>query len=288
MPTTSRVLLLTLVAMLMLAVFTATTARAEFDDEDDDGVPTSTQGSDVPEDPKVDMAVGDDDDEPENMPEEEDEDEDDAMSQSPVVGKAVFLGAAEGEQLAAGEWVDTILAFDNIDESAGYIVRFVASHLNQIGDQTAYVQNFTGNTYERTVEAKSTGTFKYRFKPHESLDPRDYNLVIRMFFSTPNNETLAVAAFNGTVTVTEPLGTDPEMIMTFVTIAALLGAAVWWFSGKKASAPARRPASATTSTQEMGTKASLNNDYVSADHMRFQQALNDRKTSSSPKSRKNK
>eukprot|EP01084_Bolivina_argentea_P175395 303750_1 len=267
--------------MLVLAVLSATTASAQ-DEDDEDGVPASAQ---VPEDPKVDMTSGDDDDEPDNLPEEEEEEAEEGIKG--LTAKTVFLGAADGEQLAAGEWVDTVLAFDNADESQDYQVRFVASHLNQIGDSLAFVQNFTGNTFERTVAAKSTGTFLYRFKPHENLDPRDYNLVIRVFFSTANNETLAIAAYNSTVTITEPLGTDPEMIMTFVTIAGLIGAAVWFFSNKKGSssaAKAPRAAAPSAATQEMGSKGSLNKDYISADHLRFAQAKADRNAGSqSPK-----
>ena len=253
-------------------------------DDDDDGVPRGTQGSDVPEDPKVDMAAGDDDDEPDNMPEEEEEEPEEGIQG--LTAKTIFLGATGEENIfPAGDWIDTILAFDNADDTAAYTVRFVASHINQIGDANAYVQNFTGNTFERAIESKSTGTFKYRFKPHESLNAQDYNLVIRVFFSTSNNETLAIAAYNSTISITEPTGTDPEMIMTFVTIAALIGAAVWFFQNKQSKKPRyTATASASASTQEMGSKGSLNKDYISEDHLRFAQAQKDRnQASQSPK-----
>lgn len=269
MSTATRLLMLTLVAMLVLGVFTATSVKAQ--DEDDDEV-----NPQIPEDPKVDMNADGDDDEPDNLPDEEEAEETEGING--LSAKTIFLGDAVTEQLPAGEWVNTVLAFDNADETSAYTVRFVAAHLNQIGDQNAYVQNFTGNTFERVVESKATGSFKYRFQPHASLDPRDYNLVIRVFFSTSNNETLAIAAFNSTISITEPLGTDPEMIMTFVTLFALIAGGVYWFQNKKTAAKTGGISKVTTASPvkenvEMGSGKSYEKAYVSDDHLRYQAAL---------------
>lgn len=270
----TRLLLLSLVAALLIAAVQSPLVRAQ--DEDEDGVPRGEEGhGEVPQDPKVTSEDGESEEEAEALPDEEE-----TEGATGLNVKTVFLGSAANEEFLAGQWVETLVSFANSDEATPYNVRFVAAHINAVGDPNAYIQNFTGNAYDRQVEGKETGTFKYRFKPHESLDPRDYNLVIRVFFTTNDNNTLAIAAFNGTITIQEPSGVDPETIMTFVTIFGLIGGAVWFFNKKK-SKRSYQPRTSQSPTVEMGTAKGFDKNYVGDDHIRYVESLN--RKSQSPK-----
>lgn len=276
---TTRLLILALIAMMVLGLLTASTVRAQDDEEDE--IPrgdTAEHNGEVPEDPKVDMAGGDDDDEPDNLPDEEEEGEEGV---SGLTVKTIFLGEAANEKFPAGEWVETLVAFDNADDTNNYVVRFAAAHISAVGDANAYIQNFTGNQYDRAVNSKETSTFKYRFRPHESLDPRDYTLVIRVFFQTADNQTLVIAAFNNTISISDPLGADPQTYMTFFTIFAIIGGVVYYFKNIRKGRPSR-VASPKSSAVEMGTGASFNKDYVGADHIRYSEELK-KSSSKSPK-----
>lgn len=195
-----------------------------------------------------------------------------------IFSRATFANDFSAPRLPAGEKVTTNVAFSNDAENPAYTVHFVIASLTHVADPNYYIQNFTATRHNRQINGGETHTFRYQFTPDANLDPNDYGLVVRLYFVNDANQTFVTVAYNDTVTITDPLGADPRTFMTFGTIAAIIGG-VWYVvvgRKKKAYKPAARK-----STVEMGTGASFDPDYVSADHIKF----SERKQSSSPNKR---
>ena len=225
------------------------------------------------EEPEVDAEEQEDE---EYIPEEKDQ------GLTGIVGRAMFEGQEFDvvPKFHAGEKVTTYVTFTNAAENPQFDIFFVAAALNHVSDPTYFFQNFSGTRHARIVAGGETATFKYTFTPDEMLDPRDYNLVVRSFFRNDNNQTFIAVAFNETVTIMDPLGTDPQTILTFATIFAIIGAVAYFFMStrKTTHKPAARSQKVETGTSGDG----FDPDYVSNEHMKYQEAIN-RKSSQSPK-----
>jgi len=209
----------------------------------------------------------------------EDEDvatDDETEAQQPMstgVFSRAFLHNVADNKFAAGEYVTSLVAFRSEPENPNYRIIFVIGHLKE---STYFVQNFTGNSYSRLVTPGESTTVKYRFKADPSLESRDYELVIQVFFQNEDNTTYVTTAYNGTVTITDAATTFDAA--TFFTYAALIGGVVaggYFFKNKFASARPKKQVS------EMGTESkAIDKEFVSKQHLRYEES---RKASASPK-----
>lgn len=193
-----------------------------------------------------------------------------------VDARVVFNGHEQGSNLKfpAGEIVSTYVSLKNKVGASPTEIFVVAAHINQVGNHDAIVQNFSGVRSLRLVNPGETATVKYEFRPDQMLEPMDYNLVIRIYFLDAENATFAIVAYNTTVTVTDPLGTDPKTIMTFLIITALIGGAVYYFSSTNIAALAKKATSKKVETSSVITDdKTYNKAYVSDEHIKFREQL---------------
>ena len=258
-----------LIALLVAALW-STFAAAEVEPAEEEDVPK-------PASDKADEKDAEPADAAEPMEEAPGTDEDEAESKDPnqITGVRCHAFFTPIKDFPAGSPVESLITFDNSVENPSYEIVFIAAHLAHLGDANYYIQNFTGNTYSRVVAGGESATVKYRFQPDEQLDPRDYTLVVSVFFRTDENKTYLTAAFNDTATIVEPEGVDPKTIVTFVVIVAGVGLTGYYFISrrKKAFRP-RKP------TEEVGTnEADINFDYVSKEHVDYEKRV----SSNSPK-----
>lgn len=211
----------------------------------------------------------------------------DADGDSDVVSNINARAFFQGEDGAApsfpaGEKVGSTIAFSNDLKNAPYTVFFVSGFIARLGDHNP-MQNFSGTRQEALVQPGETATFKYTFTPDKMLDPQDYNLVLRLFFTTDSNKTFAAVAYNASVTIADPLGTDPRTVATFATIAAIFGAVGYLLNLRWKKSSKSRPRASAAVAAESGTKDNTyDKDYVSDEHIKFAEAIAARKSSQSP------
>lgn len=198
-----------------------------------------------------------------------------------VFARAVFDGqdVFAAPHFPAGEKASAYIGFSNDVKNPTYDVFFVSAYITRLGDHFNHLQNFSGIRHERSIARGETATFRYTFTPDAMLEPMEYNLVVRLFFRNDGNQTFAAVAYNSTIVVDEPLGTDPKTIMTFLTIGAIIAAVVYVYNARKPKTYKPRGKAVV----ESGTNQSaFDPDYVSKEHLAFRESLL-RKSSASPK-----
>lgn len=213
-----------------------------------------------------------------------------------IDARAIFQGH-ESEavfKFPAGEKVTTFVSFQNKLGGNPAELFIVAAHLSPLGNPNAFVQNFSAVRTSRTVNGGETATIKYDFRPDAMLEPMDYNLAVRVFFLSEENATFVAAAFNNTITITDPLGVDFKGITAYLILAALIGGAVYLFAGKSntvtaaAAAATKKTAAASsaakTPVDNLVDEKGINKDYISPEHLKYrEQLLKAAQKASSPK-----
>lgn len=215
-----------------------------------------------------------------------DEEERDPNAISGVFGRAFFDGQdlLAVPRFPAGEKAFATIGFSNDLKNPTYEVFFVTAHITRLGDHLNHYQNFSGVRHNRAVARGETATFRYSFIPHATVEPMEYNLVVRLYFRNDNNQTFAAVAYNSTIIVDEPLGTDPKSIGLVLTFAAMIGGAVFFYNSR--AKKTYKPRVKKSEPEVTGTsKSSFDPEYVSKEHMKFREALLTRKSSSSPAKR---
>lgn len=216
------------------------------------------------------------------------EEERDPNAISGVFGRAIFDGQdlLGVPRFPAGEKVYTTIGFANDVKNPAYDVFFVSAHITRLGDHLNHFQNFSGIRHDRAVARGETATFRYTFTPHEALEPMEYNLVVRLFFRNDNNQTFAAVAYNSTIIVEEPLGTDPKTIMTFLTIGAIIAAVAYVINLRRPKTSKPRATKKVEAEVSGTSTAAFDPEYISKEHLNFREALLTRKSSASPVKRR--
>ena len=202
-----------------------------------------------------------------------------------IVARAFFPGQdpTSAPTFPAGEKVIANIALSNDAKNPSFTVFFLNGFISRLGDFNNAMQNFSGTRHGITVQGGETATFTYAFHPDKMLEPQDYNLVLRLFFSTDSNKTFAAVGYNSSVTISDPLGTDPKTIATFVTIAAIIGTVGYVYNLRRKKTFKPRPRQAA----ETGTKDNTYDPaYISEEHQKFKELIL-RKNTPSPTKKRN-
>lgn len=182
----------------------------------------------------------------------------------------------------AGEKIYTNVGFSNDIKNPTYDVFYIGAFITRLGDHFNHLQNFSGIRHERPVARGETANFRYAFTPDALLEPLEYNLVVRLYFRNDGNQTFAVTAYNSTIVIEDPLGTDPKTIMTFLTIGAIFAAVAYIVNSRRKKAYVPRGRAAVVS----GTNSNVYDpEYVSKEHLQYRDAVL-RRSSASPNKRK--
>ena len=223
---------------------------------------------------------------------DEDEEEEDTGAMKGIDARVMFVNHPLGGALTfpAGEKVETFVSLQNKPGNPAYDIFIVAAHINRIGDPNAFVQNYSAVRSIRNVPEGTTATVKYDFVPDAMLEPMDYNLVVRLFFINDENTTFAAIAYNQTISISDPLGTDPKTVMTFVIIFGLMGAAVYYFATKPSTTvrPKRAPEAKKSDLSSVsGTgkgSATYDKAAIPKEHLKYMEALEKRKATNKAQS----
>jgi len=240
--------------------------RAE--DTTDEDADTDTKAS-------ADESSGDDDD---SYDTDVDTNKSPSTEAEGISSRAILVGHNMEAQptLTAGTDVDAIVGLSSSAESSGlsttYRIEYVLAYLS-FRETGYFVQNFTGAQYSRTVSPGETVSVRYRFQPDASLESRDYNLMMQVFYMSEDNETYLATPFNGTVTIVDNSLSflDGRTLFAYgsvIGIIAMLGGAAYtkvFGSGSSASPSGGR-------AKALKTTDGIDWDYVAKEHRQYVRA----------------
>ncbi|KPA85615.1 putative mitochondrial hypothetical protein [Leptomonas pyrrhocoris] len=214
---------------------------------------------------------------------------------SPSVSRAYFLNASSQlfPSFPAGSKAHAVLAFQNNGE-ATQVVFLVAGLLQPPQDYHTTLQNFSVVRQAREVKKSETVSLHYTFMPDARLEPGEYNMVLGLYMQdAASNQTYFITAFNSSVMVAEPLGTDPRTILTYFTLLAIFAGVAYVAADRiglvkmiKSARHTKSSASGGSKTVEVGTSgAAYDPAYITPEHQRYRDEIM-REKSASPHSRK--
>lgn len=213
-----------------------------------------------------------------------------------AVCRTIFLNVSSQVQpsFPAGSKSSSVIAYQNNHEDATQIALLVIGFLQPLGQYDVTLQNFSSIRQARKVAPRETVNMHYNFILDPRLEAGDYNMVIAVYFKDMNtNATTLEVAYNGTVSVSDPLGTDPHTILTYLTILLMLVGGSYVVAektgiSKMIKAANRQRSSVATAAKKVETGtggADYDPAYISPEHYRYREELL-HKSSSSPAKRK--
>mmetsp|Transcript_10608 Transcript_10608/g.39540 ORF Transcript_10608/g.39540 Transcript_10608/m.39540 type:complete len:307 (-) Transcript_10608:169-1089(-) len=120
---------------------------------------------------------------------------------SPDVESSWVLPPRNERRLALGDESKLVLGFTNTG-SDNFQVLGVRGAIVSPMDYSFVIQNLTGIRYNSTVQPEETNSLFYNFVPDKRLDvePREYGMLVVVYYMNDDNTTFATTFFNETVT----------------------------------------------------------------------------------------
>jgi translocon-associated protein subunit alpha len=126
-------------------------------------------------------------------------------------------------QFTAGEPVEVLVGFRNRGQRQ-YNITFIDASFNFPQDFSYYIQNFSRWEYGMPVQATQEVTLSYMFRPDAMLEPRDFGVLVNVYYKDATGKNYTNVAFNGTVDLVEPVvGWDAQSFFAVLAVLALLG-----------------------------------------------------------------
>jgi len=138
---------------------------------------------------------------------------------SPDVSTAFVLPDHPNKVITAGDIVEVLLGFVNNGDRE-FNITSVSASLNHPLDFRYYIQNYTRAEYGLLVQPKEQVSVSYRFRPDPLLEPRDFALVVSVFYEDESGTNFTNAFFNGTITIAEA-DTGIDLQQLFLTVGFL-------------------------------------------------------------------
>ncbi|CBZ26992.1 conserved hypothetical protein [Leishmania mexicana MHOM/GT/2001/U1103] len=218
---------------------------------------------------------------------------------APYVSRALFLNASSQSfpSFSVGSKVKVMIAFQNNDKEASQVVFLVVGLLQPPQQYHTTIQNFSVVRQARKVRKSETVSMQYTFTPDVRLESGEYNMVLGLYVQdSATNRTYFITAFNSTVRLEDPLGTDPRTVLTYFTLLAIFGGIAYVVANKlgvvkliKAMMHSKGSSYGSGSGAkhvEVGTGGpGYDPAYINADHQRYRDEVLHRK-SSTPHSRR--
>ncbi|KAG5479029.1 hypothetical protein LSCM1_02872 [Leishmania martiniquensis] len=214
------------------------------------------------------------------------------------VSRVLFLNVSSQSfpSFPAGSKAHVVVAFQNSDNDDPQVVFLVIGLLQPPQQYHTVIQNFSAVRQARKVRRSETVSMHYTFTADPRLEPGEYNLVLGLYVqNSATNQTYFVTAFNSTIILEEPLGTDPRMVLTYLTLLAIFACIAYVAANKLGLVKMiktmmhSKAGSSWNGTGakhvEMGTGGtSYDPAYINAEHQRYRDEVL-RQKSSAPHSR---
>jgi len=145
------------------------------------------------------------------------------LEPSPDVTTYFVFPTSEKKAFTLGKPIDLVVGFINNGKAAFNVTGLQASLLHP-QDFSVYVQNYTQRQLLVTVQPTQQVSLLYSFLPDAFLEPRDFGLLARVFYTLDNGAAnYSNIFYNGSVILEEP--EEPLDAQTLFTYVGLLGVA---------------------------------------------------------------
>jgi len=201
---------------------------------------------------------------------------------APDISTSYVFPFSPDEDFPVGEIAEVLVGFANNGKQT-YNVTSIRAFLVAPTDFNYYVQNFTAIEYGSLVQAGSSATFAYYFRPNP-LEPITFGLTVAVAYQAEDGRKFQTAFFNKTIDVTEASSVfDPQTFFTYTMIIGILGL-LGFFIYQTATSGKRR--SFLAQKIEYGTKKKVHSTEDDDDWLKGTSAERDMKKRDSKKSRK--
>jgi len=206
---------------------------------------------------------------------------------SPDVGVASLLPENSDNKIEVGKIANVLMGFTNNGDRP-FNVQYIRGYLTSPLDPTYVLYNFTGQQVNVTVEPDEVASLVYRFKTDPQMDPREFGVVVDVFYLNEDRDTFATTFFNKTIQFTEPVeGIDAKNIFSYIFLVVMLGllgfgvfklastnASVKKFLGgsKKTTSSSSASVSTSTNVLRVGSPTKpqeIDLDYIPASHRKL-------------------
>jgi len=145
------------------------------------------------------------------------------LGPSPDASTSYVFPTSSNKKFLLAKTIPVVLGFTNKGNSVFNVTRIFASFMYP-SDHRYYIQNFTRQAYGETVRPSEERSFLYTFLPDPLLEPRDYGLVISIFYSDLEGGNFTNVVFNSSIGLIESSeGYDVQTLFTYVGILGVAG-----------------------------------------------------------------
>lgn len=174
-----------------------------------------------------------------------------------------------------GSSVESVIACINVGGEMETKTAFlVAGYLQPPHSHNTIIQNFSVVRQGRPLRKGEATSFLYTFTPSSYLEADEYNLVLGVYArSDEDQKSVFLVAYNSTITVQQS-NTDPQLIMTYITLLAILCGIVYGIGAKLGLFKSQKQKRAIKpSPVSSPASSSCDLSYVSKEHQRYREEL---------------
>jgi len=153
------------------------------------------------------------------------------LTSSPDVHTSYLFPDFPSQKLPSGELIEVLLGFANKGQNTFKITHLGAS-LNHPQDFRYYIQNYTKFEYDVLVHPNEHVSLAYRFRPDALLEPREFGLIVSVYYHDELGGNFTTAFFNGTIDIVDPdNGFDFQQAFIYLGLFAIVGlGGFFWLS----------------------------------------------------------
>jgi len=164
----------------------------------------------------------------------------------------LFPSSKESRVFMLGEENELLVALTNNNEKNVNISVIRLSIMHPLEPTFYYIQNCTVQPYYQILGPKSTHTFQYRFVPDAMLQPRDYVVVVNVYFEVEDDKRLFIyQAVNFTHDFEDaPSKLDTEILFILFALIVFAGGIVYFIGSFFMGSKRTRGIDRTTSSSQ--------------------------------------
>lgn len=147
------------------------------------------------------------------------------LSPSPSVSTGFVFPTSSSRVFMLGEPITVVAGVSNEGDSPVNVTSLRVS-LVYPQDWRVHIQNFSRIHVDKVVAPHEHGSFAYTFMPDPLIEPREFALTGRIYYSTPEGENFTSIFLNHTFVLVEnsaDSGLDPQTLFTYIGIVGVLG-----------------------------------------------------------------
>jgi len=149
--------------------------------------------------------------------------EEPVIGPSPDVSTYFVFPSSSVKSFTVGSGIPVVVGFQNHGNTLFNVTTIFAS-LMYPQDWRYYIQNYTKEYYGEVVASSELRSFLYTFYPDPMLDPRDFGLTVKVFYTDPEGGNFTSVVYNNSITLTEAGGSfDAQTLFTYVGIVGVAG-----------------------------------------------------------------